>query len=195
MSNTVKSELYGLFKYLTVAPSPNITRPSIFDMTGRAKWDAWSATGQTYADRGADAEKRYLTIARDLGWEEDTSEHSRSGGENSMGNTVSKMSAPVGTSGSAISRLAISGNVQELLLFLNSNPAADLNEADENGYTPLHLACDRGHIEVVEILLDRGADMCKKDSDDFSALELAEIAEHDDIVALIKGKCATTRPG
>jgi hypothetical protein len=35
---------------------------------GRAKWDAWSAAGKTYGDRGEEAEKRYLEITRDLGW-------------------------------------------------------------------------------------------------------------------------------
>lgn len=38
-------------------------------MTGKAKWDAWNATSKTYDDRSADAEKRYLDIAHDLGWE------------------------------------------------------------------------------------------------------------------------------
>jgi len=37
-------------------------------MTGRAKWDAWKAAGQTYGDGGQDAEDRYLELAKSMGW-------------------------------------------------------------------------------------------------------------------------------
>lgn len=43
------------------------SRPSIFDPTGRAKWDAWNATTTKY-DCPQAAETRYLWIARELGW-------------------------------------------------------------------------------------------------------------------------------
>ncbi|XP_041822430.1 acyl-CoA-binding protein homolog [Chelmon rostratus] len=36
------SELYGLYKQATVG-DVNIVRPGFFDLTGRAKWDAWQA--------------------------------------------------------------------------------------------------------------------------------------------------------
>ncbi|EEB98432.1 hypothetical protein MPER_02059, partial [Moniliophthora perniciosa FA553] len=69
VSNDIKLELYGLYKWLTASPSPNTSRPSFFDLTGRAKWDAWNTAGLKFKD-GAEAEKRYLQIARDLGWKE-----------------------------------------------------------------------------------------------------------------------------
>lgn len=30
------------------------------------------------------------------------------------------------------------------------------------GYAPIHLACDRGNVEVVKILLERGVDLAIK---------------------------------
>jgi hypothetical protein len=39
-------------------------------MTGRAKWDAWSAANNAYGNHKEKAEKRYLEIASELGWTE-----------------------------------------------------------------------------------------------------------------------------
>jgi ankyrin repeat protein len=36
---------------------------------------------------------------------------------------------------------------------------ADLNIAENHGFTPLHLACDTGHESVVRMLIDGGADL------------------------------------
>ena len=98
---------YGLFKLLTVAPSPNTTRPSFFDISGRAKWDAWKLASETYEGRPSEAEQRYLDIATDLGWKEgapaavavtsETEERAtaeRGGGGSGMGVSVSVMSPP-----------------------------------------------------------------------------------------------------
>lgn len=214
VSNTIKLELYGLFKYLTASPAPTTSRPSIFDYTGRAKWDAWSTTAQKYGDRAAEAESRYIAIARELGWHEEMAsqeniwdsdserdsgeegiwksdaemaQSSRGGGGEGMGNIVSTMVTHEGEEDqSVISVLAISGTAEDMLSYLNKNPEVDVNEADENGYTALHLACDRGNIAVAQLLLSRGADMNIKDADDFTALELADISGHDDIVELLK---------
>jgi acyl-CoA-binding protein len=64
------SQLYGLFKYLTAAHSPNIARPGLLDFAGRAKWDVWLDAAKKYEEREAEAEVRYLDIARGLGWVE-----------------------------------------------------------------------------------------------------------------------------
>ncbi|KAG1749898.1 uncharacterized protein EDB91DRAFT_1235338 [Suillus paluster] len=68
VSTTIKLEIYGLFKYLKVAPKPQGSRPSIFDMTGRAKWDAWKAASEMYENKSHAAEQRYRAIAQELGW-------------------------------------------------------------------------------------------------------------------------------
>lgn len=66
-------------------------------MTGRAKWDAWSGASKTYADRGVEAEKRYLDIAQNLGWTEggstllpgpDSTSHSRSDGAECLSGNI-----------------------------------------------------------------------------------------------------------
>jgi len=35
----------------------------------------------------------------------------------------------------------------------------DVNKAGDLGYTPLHVACLKGNVEMVKLLIDKGADM------------------------------------
>ena len=53
---------------MTVASEPQTPRPSIFSPTDRAKWDAWKSKGQEWKGKEAEAEARYIDIARSLGW-------------------------------------------------------------------------------------------------------------------------------
>ena len=36
---------------------------------------------------------------------------------------------------------------------------ADVNQADEEGRTPLYIACQNGHVDAARLLLDKGADV------------------------------------
>lgn len=44
---------------------------------------------------------------------------------------------------------------------------------DNQGMTPLHLACLYGHLKIVKILVDAGADLKCKDKDATTPLHLA----------------------
>jgi len=206
VSSAVKLELYGLFKYLTSSKAPSTSRPSIFDMTGRAKWDAWAATGNQYMDP-QEAEKRYLEIAQTLGWTGSTTEiqvHSAPSSSTSeevwnddddsdtpgvsgggLGLSVSVMAPPPSITDESIHGLSLSNNVSGLTSLLEQYPETDLDAVDEFGYTPLHLACDRGNIDIVRLLLNNGADHNIKDSDNFSPIELAKEAGQSEIEAIL----------
>jgi len=144
--------LYGLFKYLTSSKSPTTSRPSIFDPTARAKWDAWSAAGKKY-EKGSDAESRYVEIARTLGWTEGAPESrpvvdtaaediwdddsdegasgSRRGGSGGMGLSVSTIPVPPKVDDRTIHGLAVSNDFDGLTALLAQHPETDLNELDE----------------------------------------------------------------
>ncbi|KAI0274759.1 ankyrin [Gloeopeniophorella convolvens] len=201
VSNAVKLELYGLFKLLTTAPVPTTSRPSFFDIAGRAKWDTWAQAGRTYDGRLADAELRYLDIARSLGWTEgvaataadqttqsEEEDGGGGGGGEGMGVSVSVVSQPSldEEDAAGLHGLAMGDNVAALSAFLDVNPDVDLNARDEYGYTALHLAADRGNAAAVELLLKRGADKTIKDTDEYTAADLARIAQNPDIVALLE---------
>ncbi|KAI9445105.1 ankyrin [Lactarius indigo] len=202
VSNSVKLELYGLFKMLTVATSPTTSRPSFFDIAGRAKWDAWALAAQTYEGRPSEAEHRYLEIARSLGWNEgssaaadDETEEGQEGrdgggGGSGMGISVSVMSPPTLDDGvddsSGLHGHAMRDDVAAVSAFLSANEGADINVRDEYGYTALHLAADRGNVATVEFLLKQGADKTLKDTDGYTATDLATIAQQHDVVALLE---------
>ncbi|KAK7059051.1 hypothetical protein VNI00_001675 [Paramarasmius palmivorus] len=182
VSNDIKLELYGLYKWLTVSPLPNTTRPSFFDITGRAKWDAWKSAGSTFKD-GAEAEKRYLQIARDLGWKEgmvvadkaseddeeidwdndDIPSNFEGGAHSGLGNSVSIMAKIEDEEeDNSIHGYAVSGDVEKLNALFTQNPQLDPNEVNEYGFTALHLASDRGNIAAVKLLLSKGGDPSAK---------------------------------
>ena len=48
---------------------------------------------------------------------------------------------------------------------------ADVNQKNEDGYTPLHLAVKSGHKRIVELLISKGADVNAKDARGWTSLD------------------------
>ena len=63
---------------------------------------------------------------------------------------------------------------------------ADIDAMESHGYTPLHLAAVMGNEEIVRILLDRGANPKLPADDHRTAGDLAYLAEHDALAALLR---------
>lgn len=128
-----------------MAPFPNTTRPSFFDISGRAKWDAWKLASETYEGRPSEeAEHRYLDIARDLGWKEgapvavtsETEEQAAAerGGGSGMGVSVSVMSPPPQEDEESASRLhayAMREDVAAMSAYLQAGEGLDIDARDE----------------------------------------------------------------
>ena len=62
----------------------------------------------------------------------------------------------------------------------------DPNSADEHGNTALLLAASEGHVDVVRVLLDRGAAADQPNSKGLTPIEIARAAGRDDLVALMQ---------
>ena len=63
---------------------------------------------------------------------------------------------------------------------------ADLNAKDESGYTPLYGAVEKGHKEVVELLIAAGADVNVKDGEwGETPLHLAADKGHKEVAELL----------
>lgn len=63
---------------------------------------------------------------------------------------------------------------------------ADLNEQDENGWTPLNWAAGRGDVEVVGLLLDKGAEVFKVGRDQRTPYMIALAAGRQETARLLR---------
>lgn len=61
---------------------------------------------------------------------------------------------------------------------------ADANGSDEEGYSALQAAAENDHLDVVKLLMSKGADMEHRSP--HTALELAEMAGNEEVVAYLK---------
>ncbi|KAI8826852.1 acyl-CoA-binding protein [Fimicolochytrium jonesii] len=61
-SNDELLELYGLFKQSIVGDN-DTSKPGMFDLQGKAKWDAWTKLKGTSKE---DAQKQYIALVKSL---------------------------------------------------------------------------------------------------------------------------------
>ena len=86
--------------------------------------------------------------------------------------------------GPSIHQTVIDGN--EALLRRELSNGANVNEKNEDGYTPLHLAAQSGHKRIVELLIDKGSDVNAKNDDGDTPLDVAIKFKHPKIADLLR---------
>ena len=60
----------------------------------------------------------------------------------------------------------------------------DVNSTDDEGYSALQAAAENGYLDVVKLLVEKGANVDYKG--EYTALQLAEMAEHVEIIEYLK---------
>jgi ankyrin repeat protein len=76
------------------------------------------------------------------------------------------------------------------------NAGVDVNKAGDLGYTPLHVACMKGNIELVKLLIDSGADLFAMNEGDIPFTS-ARLAGHDavgDFMAPLMAEAQSKEP-
>lgn len=60
----------------------------------------------------------------------------------------------------------------------------DVNSADDEGYSALHAAAENNYLQIVMLLVEKGANVLHKSP--YSVLELAEMANNTEIINYLK---------
>jgi len=194
LPDAVLLDLYALFKQVTVGPcassSQQTSRPGIFDLRGRKKYDAWSKLGDLTT---REAQRRYadtLTACRPR-WRAEVGDDGDDG-NGGASEPVAKPNKPKSGVGPVFSvlkdgadedddedfppiiRLVQGGTADELdlIVLLRGDPEA-VHHRDSEGCTALHWAADKGNKEMTRVLLDNGADKHATDVDGLTPLEYA----------------------
>lgn len=87
--------------------------------------------------------------------------------------------------GSLLHVAAARGYVKIAALLLEKFPDM-ADEEDSAGNTPLHLAAQAGHAEMVTFLIDAGFDPARKNAGNRTALYLAQVKSHPDVIEILE---------
>jgi len=85
-----------------------------------------------------------------------------------------------------ISVAAIRGLVSDVQTLISAG--TNVNERGEHGYSPLHEAVAQGHLEVVKLLIRRGADPSLKNDDLVTPVELSIMLNEHAITAFLSSE-------
>lgn len=185
-------KLYGLYKVATCGKVDGSTRPGMWDITGRAKWDAWS-DWSTRVDSPEKAMAIYVDLVESFkGKDKEIGNSTRSAsgdGSLGMGPKVSTLALDGGDSskwegGDDLFFLAQSGKVKELEQAITGRNE-DLAQTDEDGLTLLHWACDRGHLKMSQVLIRLGAEVDSTDRDGLTPLAYAVTSGHEELAVYL----------
>src|SRR5690606_20311634 len=79
------------------------------------------------------------------------------------------------------------GDIEQVVQGLQEG--LDVNYADEEGYSALQEAAENDHLDVVKLLVSKGADIAHRSPN--TALELAEMAGNKEVMAYLKSLTGT----
>ncbi|KAJ4956439.1 hypothetical protein NE237_013222 [Protea cynaroides] len=182
VSNDVQLQLYGLYKIATEGPC-STPQPSALKMSARAKWNAWQRLGAMPPE---EAMEKYIILITELypSWAAGSTIKRKDGGNAPSSDTKATMGPVFSTfvyeeeSGNeskmeAIHACAREGDMDSLLKDIASGVSVNLK--DSEGQSPLHWAVDRGHLNIVELLVSKNADVNAKDNEGQTPLHYAAV--------------------
>lgn len=176
---------YGLYKQATVGKC-NIPKPGIFNLQAKAKWNAWYELTDTTKNT---AMTWYVDKMNKLhpNWDENN--------KNPKEQWVSVSTFQMdGNDAVEVAEKSHFDYVKEgdLNKLSKIHGSEHLNEVDSDGLGLIHWAADRGNIDILQFLLNRGSDVNLVDSEGQTALHYASSCGHLDCVKLLI-KCGADR--
>ncbi|KAM6414869.1 acyl-CoA-binding domain-containing protein 6 [Rhynochetos jubatus] len=187
--------LYARYKQVKCGTC-NTPKPSFFDFEGKQKWEAWKALGDTSPHQ---AMQEYVATVKKLdpSWNPQTTEKRGKESKTAFGGPVVSslyQEETIREEDKNIFDYCRENNIDYVTKAIRSKKV-DVNVTDEEGRALLHWACDRGHKELVSVLLQHAANVNSQDGEGQTALHYAAACEFLDIVELLleSGADATLR--
>ncbi|CAB1458134.1 unnamed protein product [Pleuronectes platessa] len=149
--------LYARYKQVKVGKC-NTPKPGFFDFEGQRKWQAWKQLGDMEQEQ---AMQEYISCVNVLDPEGITKE--RQGAERRTGFGGAAVSSlyqeeMIREEDKNIFDYCRDNNIDHISQAIGSQKV-EVNATDEEGRALLHWACDRGHKELVSVLLQHKADI------------------------------------
>ncbi|XP_068272978.1 acyl-CoA-binding domain-containing protein 6 isoform X1 [Nyctibius grandis] len=162
--------LYARYKQVKFGTC-NTPKPSFFDFEGKQKWEAWKALGDTSPHQ---AMQEYVATVKkmDPSWNPQTTEKRGKESKTAFGGPVVSslyQEETIREEDKNIFDYCRENNIDYVTKAIRSKKV-DVNVTDEEGRALLHWACDRGHKELVSVLLQHAADVNSQDGEGQTAL-------------------------
>lgn len=77
------------------------------------------------------------------------------------------------------------GNSQKMMEIISKRPDR-VNEKDDFGTTPLHIAVEKGNIPIIKQLIQKGAEVNAKDNDGRTPLDFLAMRPNEEIEELLR---------
>lgn len=180
-------QFYGLYKQATVGDC-DTKRPGLFQLAGKAKWDAWN---KLKGRDTATAMKDYVNLLTKTcpTWLESSKKDSWV----SVSAHVVPAENLIPDDEKLITDFIKEGDVKTFLEHLKASPEEHLNELDESGLGLIHWAADRNQLEILKELLKIPAiNVNLQDTDGLTALHYASSCGHKDALELLLENGADT---
>lgn len=179
LDQTTLLSFYGLYKQATVGKC-NIPKPGIFNLQGKAKWNAWNDLNDTTSDV---AMTRYISEMDRLkpGWDEENSKKETK--EQWVSVSTFQVEDDVEVADKSHFDYVKEGDLAKLSQVHGLQQ--HLNDVDKDGLGLIHWASDRGNVDILQFLLSSGTDVNLVDSDGQTALHYASSCGHLDCVKLL----------
>lgn len=182
---------YGLYKQVTEGPC-NVPKPNFFsfDFTGRKKWIAWHDLGSMPREEAA---HRYVELLSKShpSWRKEKRSSTRRG--NVVGGPVfSSLAEQTEGSTAGIGEeidfpllvATTRGDLEKVKELLDGG--MDVFDQDSDGCTVLHWAADRGHVDIIRMLVERDRRLLfVRDNDGMTCLHYACLAEKKEAAELL----------
>lgn len=176
--------LYGLYKQATEGQC-STPKPSLlsFDFTQRKKWNSWNVLGEMPRDTAARLYVEELTMWQP-GWRQQAGKsQGRMGGpvfSSLIDQTDDTDRCEEGTQDDPIIAATREGDLERVRQLLGSGICSTARDVD--GCTALHWAADRGHLGILELLIESNRSLLfERDNDGMTCLHYACLAEKKDV--------------